>query len=112
LLPVNPAIQTQHNTALLVTQLLLLAISLDGFCMLRKILPKVVGMSLPPLSLAIAGDLAILRSRAQLLSVIIAAALALRLAADNLLRTINRRQERTLAIRTTAGSGQADSSLS
>jgi hypothetical protein len=86
---------------------------LDGFRMLRKILPKVVGMSLPPLSLAIAGDLAILRIRAQLLPVIIAAALALalRLAADNLLRTINGRQERTLAVRTTAGLARADSSV-
>jgi hypothetical protein len=93
--------------------LLLLAITLDGFRMLRKILPKVVGMSLPPLSLAIAGDLAILRIRAQLLPVIIAAALALalRLAADNLLRTINGRQERTLAVRTTAGLARADSSV-
>ena len=96
---------------LLVTQLLLLAITLDGFRMLRKVLPKVIGMSLTPLSLAIARDLAIFRILAQLLAVIIAAALALalRLATDNLLRMINRRQERTLAIRTTAGIAQADS---
>jgi hypothetical protein len=96
----------------LVTPLLLLTIPCDGFRMLRKILPKVVGMSLPPLSLTIARDLTILRIRAQLLPVIIAAAsaLALRLAADNLLRTINGRQKRILAVRTTAGLAQADPS--
>jgi len=90
-----------------------LAILLDGLRMLRKVLPKVVGMSLSPLSLAIARHLAILRIRAQLLPMIIAAALplALRLAADHLLRTINGRQERTLAVRTTAGLAQADSSV-
>jgi hypothetical protein len=43
--------------------LLLLAITLDGLRMLRKVVAKVVGMSLPPLSLAIARDLAILRIR-------------------------------------------------
>jgi hypothetical protein len=70
----------------LVTQLLPLAILLDGLRMLRKVLPKVVGMSLSPLSLAIARHLAILRIRAQLLPVIIAATLplALRPAADHL----------------------------
>jgi len=93
--------------------LLLLTIPLDRFRMLRKVLPWVVGMSLPPLPLAIAGDLAILRIRAQLLPVIIgaAAALALRLTADNLLRAINGRQERALAVRTTPGLAQADSSV-
>jgi hypothetical protein len=81
--------------------------------MLHKVLPEVVGISPPPLLLAITRHLAILRIRAQLLSVIISAALALtlRLAADNLLRTINGRQKGTLAVRTTAGLAQADSSV-
>ena len=69
-------------------------------------------MSLPPLLLIVMGDLAILRISTQLLPVVISAALplALRPAAGNLLRTIQGRQKSTMAVRTTAGLAQADSS--
>jgi hypothetical protein len=73
---------------------------------------KVVGMSLPPLSLAIARDLAILRIRTQLVPVIIGAALALalRFTADHLLGTKNRRPKRTLTEGTATRLAQASSS--
>jgi hypothetical protein len=69
-------------------------------------------MLVPPLLLAFAYDLAILRVSRQFLAVIIGAApaLALRLAADHLLGTINRRQKGTLAVRTAARLAQAHSS--
>jgi hypothetical protein len=68
--------------------------------MLGKVVPQVVKMSLPPLSLAVLGNLAIHGIGAQFLSVIIGPALALtfRLATHHLLRTINRRQKRTMAV--------------
>jgi hypothetical protein len=72
----------------------------------------VCGMLLPPLLLAFADDLAIFRVRHQFFAVIIGAALALtlRLAADHLLGTINRRAKGTLAVGTTVRLAQAYSS--
>jgi len=80
--------------------------------MVCKVLPEIIGMSLPPLSLAVMGDLPILRIRTQLLPVILSTALplTLRLAADHLLPAINGRQKGTMAVKTTAGLAQADSS--
>jgi hypothetical protein len=69
-------------------------------------------MFVPPLLLAIANDLAILRISFQLASVIVsaAAALALRSAADSLLWTVGRTQKTTLAVATAAVLGHDDSS--
>jgi len=71
-------------------------------------------MFVPPLLLAVAYHLAILRVGRQFLPVIIGAtpALTLRPAADLLLRTISGRQKPTMAVRTTAGLAQAETPLS
>ena len=65
----------------------------------------VVRMFRPPLPLAVAHDLAIHRVGLQLLAVIISPplALALGLAADHLLRSIDGREEETLTVRTANG---------
>ena len=88
-----------------------LAITLHQFRVLLAALFLIMGMFVPPLLLAVAHDLAIFRVSRQFLAVIIGAApaLTLRLAADHLLRAINGRQKRTLAVRTTAELAQADS---
>jgi hypothetical protein len=100
------------DTTLLVTLPLALTVALDQLRVLLAVLFLVVGMFVPPLLLAVVDDLAILRVGRQLLPVIIAAAptLARRPTAYALLRTINRGQKRTLAVRTTAGLAQANSS--
>jgi hypothetical protein len=69
-------------------------------------------MFVPPLFLAFADDLAILRISPKLLPVIIgsAPALALRSAADGLLWTVGRTQKSTLAVETAAVLGHVDSS--
>jgi len=69
-------------------------------------------MLLPPLLLAFPHPLAILGVRRQLLAVIIRATptLTIRLTANPLLGTVSGRQKRTLAVRTTAGLAQVDSS--
>jgi hypothetical protein len=69
-------------------------------------------MFVSPLLLTFQGDLVILGVSRKFLAVIIGAAptLALRLTADDLLGTENRRHKRILAVRTTAGLAQADSS--
>jgi hypothetical protein len=69
-------------------------------------------MFVPPLLLALANDLAILRIYFELPSVIVSAApaLALRSAADGLLWTVGRTQKTTLAVETEAVLGHVDSS--
>jgi hypothetical protein len=69
-------------------------------------------MFLSPLLLTFQSDLVILGVSRKFLAVIIGAAppLALRLTADDLLGTENRRHKRILAVRTTTGLAQADSS--
>jgi len=100
------------DTTTLITLPLFLTVALDQFRVLLAALFLVVGMLVPPLLLAVANDLAILRVRRQLPPVIIAAAptLALWPTAYALLRTINRGQKRTLAVTTTAGLAQTGSS--
>jgi Na+-driven multidrug efflux pump len=100
-----------HST-LLITLSLALTIALHQLRVLLAVLFLVVAMFVPPLLLAVADDLEILRVCSQLLPVIIAAppALAFQPTAHALLRTINGRYKRTLAVRTTAGLAQADSS--
>jgi hypothetical protein len=100
------------DATLLITLPLLLTVALDQLRILLTALFLVAGMLVPPLLLAVADDLAILRVGRQLLAVILspASALALRLTADHLLGTINRRQKNTLAVGTTAGLAQTDSS--
>jgi hypothetical protein len=68
-------------------------------------------MFVPPLLLAIANDLAILRICLEFPSVIVSAApsLALRSAADGLLWTIGRTQKSTLTVETAAVLGHVDS---
>ena len=80
--------------------------------MLRAIFLVVSGMSLAPFLLAVACDLPVFGISLQFLAVILGAALTLtrRLAADKLLRTIDRRQKRTLAVGTTVRLAQAVSS--
>jgi hypothetical protein len=99
------------QTAPLISLPLPLAITLHQFRVLLAALFLIMGMLAPPLLLAVAHDLAIFRVSRQFLAVIISAApaLTLRLAADHLLRAINGRQKRTLAVRTTAELAQADS---
>lgn len=72
----------------------------------------VVRMFLPPLLLAVTDDLAIQGIGRLLLAMIISPplALALGLAADHLLRSIDGRDEETLTVRTGTGRAQADSS--
>jgi hypothetical protein len=96
----------------LVPPLLPFAIPFDDFRMLRSIVWEVVGMSFPPLLLAIMDDLTIFRIRFELPSVIVGAApaLALRSAADGLLWTVGRTQKTTLAVETAAVLGHDDSS--
>jgi len=91
---------------------LALAVALDQIRVLLTALFLVVGMFAPPLLLTVANDLAILCVGPKLLSVIIAAAsmLTLRPTAHALLRAINSGQKRTLAIGTTAGLAQTNSS--
>jgi hypothetical protein len=69
-------------------------------------------MFVPPLLLAIANHLAILRICFELPSAIVSAApaLALRSAADGLLWTVGRTQKTTLAVETAAVLGHVDSS--
>jgi hypothetical protein len=100
------------DTTLLVTLSLALTVALDQLRVLLAVLFLVVGMFVPPLLLTVADDLEILPVCRQLLSVIIAAALTLarRPTAHALLRAINGGQKRTLAVRTTAGLAQANSS--
>jgi len=100
------------DATLLITLPLPLTIALEQFRVLLAALFLVVGMLVPPLLLAVADHLAILRVRPKFLPVIIgpAPALALWLTADDLLWAVNGRQKRTLAVSTTAGVAQADSS--
>jgi len=72
----------------------------------------IVGMFVSPLLLTFQCDLVILGVSRKFLAVILGAAptLALRFTADDLLGTENGRHKRILAVRTTAGQAQADSS--
>jgi hypothetical protein len=90
----------------------LLTIVLDQHRVLLTALFLVIRMFVPPLFLAFADDLAILRISPKLLPVIIgsAPALALRSAADGLLWTVGRTQKSTLAVETAAVLGHVDSS--
>src|SRR5262249_38609918 len=87
---------------------LLFTVFLHHFRVSLATLFLILGMFVPPLLLALAHDLAILRVNRQFVAVIIAATptLTLRLAADHLLGTINRRQKRTLTVRTAARRAQ------
>jgi len=89
-----------------------LTIALDQLGILLTVLFLVMRMFAPPLLLAIANHLAILRVYFKLPSVIVSAAtaLALRSAADTLLWTIRRTKESTLAVETAAVLGHVDSS--
>jgi hypothetical protein len=89
-----------------------LPIGLHGPRVLLAVLFLVVRMFVPPLLLAFAHDLAIHRVRLQLFAVIVSSSLALtgRLAADNLLGSVDRRDKDTLTVRTAAGLAQTDSS--
>jgi hypothetical protein len=80
------------DTTLLITQSLALTVALGQLRVLLAVLFLVVRMFDPPLLLAVAHDLEILRVCRQLLPVIIAASptLALRPTAHALLRTISR----------------------
>lgn len=100
------------DAALLIPLSLTLPIALHQFWILLAVLFLVVGMFVPPLLLAVADDLEVLRVGGQLLAVIIATppSLALRPTAHPLPRTINGGLKRILAVRTTAGWDQADSS--
>jgi hypothetical protein len=97
---------------LLVTLRLTLAVVFQHLRVPLAVLFLVVGMFVPPLLLSVADDLKILRVCCQLLAVIIAAppTLALRPTAHPLLETINAGLKRTVAVRTTAGWVQSDSS--
>jgi hypothetical protein len=100
------------DATLLIALPLLLTVALDQVRVPLAALFLVAGMLVPPLLLAVADNLAILRIRTKFLPVIFGAAptLTLRLTADDLLGTICRRQKNTLAVGTTAGLAQADSS--
>jgi hypothetical protein len=100
------------QAALLIPLSLTLTVVLYLLWVRSAVLLLIIGMLVPPLLLAFAHDLAILRVRCKLLTVIIAPApaLTLWLAADPLLGTIYRRYKRTPAVRTTASLVQADSS--
>jgi hypothetical protein len=89
-----------------------LTVALHGLRVLAATLFLIVGMFVSPLLLTFQGDLVILGVSRKFLAVIIGAAptLALRLTADDLLGTENRTHKRILAVRTTAGLAQADSS--
>jgi hypothetical protein len=100
------------QAALLIPLSLPLAVVLHQFWVRLATLFLILGMLVPPLHLAVAHDLAIFRVSRQFLAVIIGAApaLALRLAADRLLGTIDGGQKGTLAVRTAARLAQAHSS--
>jgi hypothetical protein len=100
------------DATLLITLSLALPITLDQLWILLAVLFLVVGMFIPPLLLAVADDLEVLGVCCQLLAVIIATPppLALRLTTHALLWTINGGLKRILAVWTTAGWDQADSS--
>jgi len=100
------------EAAALVTKVLLLAVPLYCLGVILPVLLLIAGMLLPPLLLAFPHPLAILGVRRQLLAVIIRATptLTIRLTANPLLGTVSGRQKRTLAVRTTAGLAQVDSS--
>jgi hypothetical protein len=74
---------------------LALTVARDQLRVLLAALFLIVGMLVPPLLLAVANHLAILRVGSELLPVVIrsASALARGLTTDGLLRTINRRQK-------------------
>jgi hypothetical protein len=101
-----------QEAASTVTNLLLLAVPLYCLGVILPVLLLIVGMLLPPLLLAFPHSLAILGICRQLLAVIIRATptLTFRLTANPLLRTVSGRQKRTLAVWTTAGLAQVDSS--
>ncbi len=92
--------------------LLLLAVPLYCLGVILPVLLLIAGMLLPPLLLAFPHPLAILGVRRQLLVVMIRATptLTIRLTANPLLGTVSGRQKRTLAVGTTAGLAQVDSS--
>ena len=92
--------------------MLLLTIVLVIFGMLGTIVPVISGMSLSPLFLAVACHLAVFGIGLQFFTVILAAtpALAFRFTANRLLRPVSGRLKRIVAIGTTAGLAQADSS--
>ena len=83
------------ETALLIALPLALPIGLDHGRDLLSALSLIVGVLVPPLPLTIAHHLAIDRIGVEFLAVILGAplALALRLAADQLLRAIDGRRE-------------------
>ena len=89
-----------------------LTIALDQLGILLTVLFLVMRMFVPPLLLAIANHLAILRIYFELPSVIVSAAptLALRSAADGLLWTVRRTLKSALAVDTAAVLGHVDSS--
>jgi hypothetical protein len=93
------------NTATLVPQFLPLAIVLDRFRMLDSVLARVIGMGLAPFLPAIAHQFDILGIILQLLPVVIppALALAVRLATNSLLRTIQGAKKRLLTVGTPLG---------
>jgi len=100
------------DAVLLIPLLLPQPIGLDGFEVPLAALLLVTRMFVPPRLLAITNDLAIHGVSRQFLAVIIRPpfALALGLAADHLLWSIDGRDEETLTIRTATGHAQADSS--
>jgi hypothetical protein len=100
------------EAAFLVPLLLPLTVACTHLGMPLTALFLVAGMFVPPLLLALADDLAIHRVACQLLPMIIspAPALALRPAADHLLRTVSGRQKETMAMGTTAWRAQTNSS--
>jgi hypothetical protein len=100
------------DAASLITLALSLTIALDQQRILPTALSLIIRMFVPPLLLAVADNLAVLRVVPKLLPVIVgpAPALTLRLAADELLRTVNRKQKGTLAVGTAAALVHIDSS--
>jgi len=89
-----------------------LPISLDRPRVSLSALLLVVRMFVPPLLLAFANHLAIHDIGHQLLAVVVGSSLALtgRLATDDLLGSVDRRDKETLTVRTAAGQAQTDSS--
>jgi hypothetical protein len=98
------------DAALLIALLLSLPIGLHGPRVLLAVLFLVVRMFVPPLLLAFADDLAIQGVSLQLFAVIVSSSMALtgRLAADNLLGSVDAPQ--TVAARNPSGRGQPQAS--